>query len=148
MPLSGATGGDARSRAVFGWLVDAGRRRAPKVGPAQELKLAVQRRMFAFTLAFMAATAPVYLGLVALTSGVRSTSWWSLVAGYLVIGAVGLLGARTGDFRRALWTLHAVVFACLLVASIERVSIGSSSFWWMSVMPVVAILSGMTLLGL
>src|SRR5689334_9811586 len=44
--------------------------------------------------------------------------------------------------------LHAVVFTCLLIASLERVSIGSGSFWWMSVMPVVAILSGMTTLGL
>jgi hypothetical protein len=71
-----ATVRDARSRAVFGWLMDAGRRRAPSMGPAQELKLAVQRRMFAFTLAFMAATAPVYLFLVARTSGVHSAAWW------------------------------------------------------------------------
>ena len=133
---------------MFGWLMDAGRPGAPSMAPAQELKLAVQRRMFAFTLAFMAGTAPIYLCLVALTSGLASAWWWGLGAGYLVIAAVGLLGARSGDFRRALCTLHAVVFTCLLIASLERVSIGSGSFSWMSVMPVVAILSGMTTLGL
>ncbi|HUP06690.1 MAG TPA: histidine kinase dimerization/phospho-acceptor domain-containing protein, partial [Caldimonas sp.] len=133
---------------MVGWLGDAGQRSAATTAPAQELKLSVQRRMFGFTLAFMAGTAPVYLLLVARTSGLASGWWWSLVAGYLAIGAVGALGTFSGDFRRALWTLHAVVFTCLLIASLERVSIGSGSFWWMSVMPIVAILSGMTLLGL
>lgn len=113
---------------------------------AADLEHDVQRRMYWFGCAFMAAVGPLYL-LLALLYVHRPSLWGGLVFIYASLAAVALWAQRGGNYTRALTLLHGTSFIGVMIPALGDVNVGTPSFWWMTVIPFVALLSGLTLLG-
>jgi signal transduction histidine kinase/ActR/RegA family two-component response regulator len=106
----------------------------------------VQRRMYWFGAGFLAALAPLYLAMTLVREGTART--WLVLA--VVFGGLALNVAwvrRHRDFARGLGWLHGTVFLGVFIGALLEPGINRSSFWWMTVIPFVAILSGHTRLG-
>lgn len=110
------------------------------------LEAAVRRRMFWFGAWFIAGLAPLYLGMAAAQgAGARGA------VHLLTFGAVFalMLGVRrSGNAARGLVGLHALVFSGALVGALFEPGTQTGWFWWLSVIPITALLSGATVLGL
>ena len=85
---------------------------------------------------------PQVAALAALIRSVRPSMPVDRVAKIIKLTADG-----RGDYGRGLTWLHGVTFVVLLAAALRDVSVGTSTFWWLTVIPFVAILSGNTRLG-
>jgi two-component system sensor histidine kinase BarA len=112
-----------------------------------DLEQLIQRRMYWFGVCFMTALVPIY-GTLAVVRN-TSASNWSVLGGVFGALAVNIWRTRRHrDFGRGLTWLHGVTFVVMLAAALRDVSVASSSFWWLTVIPFVAILSGNTRLGI
>jgi signal transduction histidine kinase/CheY-like chemotaxis protein len=125
-----------------------GGRQRPLAAAVRQLRKDMQRRMFWFTVAFMLVMAPVFAGLAHAVNEPRVGWWLDFVLGYAGLGGIVLFAVRARDFRRALGWLHSLGFACVLWAAASQMSVSTSAFWWLSVIPLVVILTGMTRLGM
>jgi len=119
----------------------------PPLTSASELERLFQRRMFLFNVGFVLALAPLYIG----TAIVRAdpVNWWVTV---LIFGsALANLAwtCRHGHWRRGLFWLQAVAFFSLALGlgAVPHFGVDTPSFWWMSVIPVVTLMNGLTALG-
>ena len=114
---------------------------------AEELEHDVQRRMFWFGCAFIAAVGPLYV-LLALLYVNRPSLWGALAFIYASLAAVALWARRSGNYARALTLLHGTSFIGVMFPALGDINVGTPAFWWMTVIPFVALLSGLTLLGI
>ena len=119
----------------------------PPLTSAPELERLFQRRLFLFNVGFVLALAPLYIG----TAIVRAdpVNWWVTV---LIFGsALANLAwtRRHGNWRRGLFWLQTVAFFSLGLGlgAVPHFGVDTPSFWWMSVIPVVTLMSGLTALG-
>ena len=114
---------------------------------ANELECVFQRRMFWFNVCFVLSLSPLYIA----TAYVRaSTINWCVTI--IVFSSVAVNAAwtrRHGNFRRGLFWLQATTFFSLGfgVGALKYFGVDTPSFWWMSVIPVVTLMNGLTRLG-
>ncbi len=115
---------------------------------ALDLERYIQRRMFWFNVCFVMALSPLYIG--SALARAETLTWWMTV---LIFGSVPLNVLWTlqhGDFRRGLFWLQSSTFFVLTatVAIAQSFSVDLPAFWWMSVIPMVTLMSGLTGLGI
>jgi two-component system sensor histidine kinase BarA len=120
----------------------------PSLTSAPELERLFQRRMFIFNVCFVLALSPLYI----VTAIVRASTlnWWMTIAVFGSVVVNLLWTRRHGDYRRGLFWLQTTIFVSLGlgISAAKHFGVDTPSFWWMSVMPVATLMSGLTRLGL
>lgn len=118
---------------------------APSPPARAQLEAGVQRRMFWFGACFAAALAPMYLGLSLVQGALLRAAVQAAL--FTAVFATMLWVLRSRDHRRGLRLLHAATFCGVLAGALVEPGTQSPWFWWLSVMPIVAVLSGATAMG-
>ncbi|WP_083748555.1 ATP-binding protein [Pelomonas sp. KK5] len=119
----------------------------PALTSGPELERLFQRRMFHFNIGFIFALAPLYIASAIVRGSVAN--WWMTGAVFGGALLIHLWTRRHGDYRRGLlWLQTASFFSLGLgLGAVQHFAVDTPSFWWMAMIPVVTLMSGLTRLG-
>lgn len=125
-----------------GWLARLGDSRNQLV----ELESDVHRRMFWFGFLFLVVIAPLQFWL-AFKYDNHVDMWLGQGLGYTSIIACGTWAYRTKRYTYALRWFHCTTFIATLIPCLAEFDVSSPTFWWLSVIPAVTLLCGLTRIG-
>lgn len=118
-------------------------------GTLPEHEARLQRRMYLVGAGFLLCISPLHATLTKLYND-HAAAWIGFAIIYTSLLGTVLYVLRFRPLRSYVWPLrflHGGHFLGILSAGLADITVASPSFWWMTVIPLVSLLSGLTGLG-